>query len=149
MTKRKKAKKSANIRAQLPAISHSNDRLNLFGVAAAALLLSYSFSFAPPTVIVKDASAMLGSAAVGVGAAVEPNEYNTLAQALAEKEANLIGRERAISDVSENQEQAAMFAVYSFIVGLILCALVAANFYFDWRREKRHSAAVNVRVVGR
>lgn len=112
--------------------------VNLFGVAAAALLLSYSFSFAPPAVIVRDASAMLGSASVGIGASVEANPYNTLAAQLLEKENQLKDREvmldqrEFVLDVRETP-----LAVYSFIIGLVLCALVSANFYYDWRREKR------------
>lgn len=115
--------------------------VNLLGALAAALLLSYSFSFAPPAVIVKNTGAMLGSASVGVGAAVEPNQYNTLAAQLAEKENALNDRESLLDQREYLLEiREAPIAVYTFILGLVLCALVAANFYFDWRREKRRKA---------
>jgi hypothetical protein len=116
--------------------------VNLLGVAAAALLLSYSFSFAPPAVIVKNTSAMLGSASVGVGASVESNQFNTLAAQLADKENQLNDRESILDQREYLLEiREAPVAVYSFILGLVLCLLVAANFYYDWRRERRRAPA--------
>ena len=120
--------------------------MNVFGVAAAALLLSYSFSFAPPTVVAKSASAMLGSATVGMSAAVDENPFNTLAQQLVEKERELQGRESVL-----DQREAlllvreAPFAIYSFVLGLIVSLLVLVNFYFDWRRERKNPFVVDAR----
>lgn len=121
--------------------------VNLLGVGAAALLLSYSFSYAPPAVIVQDASRMLGSASVGIGASVEANPYNTLAAQLLDKENELRDREGKLDQrefVLDMRETP--IAVYSFIIGLVLCALVAANFYYDWRREKRRSRPLALAV---
>lgn len=111
---------------------------NVLGVAAAALLLSYSFSFAPPTVVVKNAGAMLGTASVGVGAAVDENPFNTLAQQLVNKERELQARESVLDQreyVLDARE--APLALYSLLLGLAVCLLVLFNFYFDWRRERR------------
>ena len=111
---------------------------NVLGVAAAALLLSYSFSFAPPTVVVKSASLMLGSASVGMNAAVDENPFNSLAQQLVNKERELQARESALDQreyVLDARE--APMALYSLILGLTVCLLVLFNFYFDWRRERR------------
>jgi hypothetical protein len=112
--------------------------VNVFGVAVAALLLSYSFSFAPPTVVAKNASLMLGSATVGMSAAVDENPFNTLAQQLVNKERELQARESALDQrefVLDARE--APWAVYSFIFGLIISLLVLINFYFDWRRNRK------------
>ncbi len=114
--------------------------VNVLGVAAAALLLSYSFSFAPPTVVVKSASSMLGSASVGMNAAVDENPFNTLAQQLVNKERELQVRESVLDQrefVLDARE--APMALYSLLLGLAVCLLVLFNFYFDWRREKRSS----------
>lgn len=111
--------------------------LNVLGVAAAALLLSYSFSFAPPTVVVKNAAVMLGSASVGMSAAVDENPFNTLAQQLVNKERELQARESAL-DQREYvlDEREAPLALYSLLLGLVVCLLVLTNFYFDWRRGR-------------
>ncbi len=111
---------------------------NVLGVAAAALLLSYSFSFAPPTVVVKSASSMLGSAAVGMSATVDENPFNSLAQQLVNKERELQARESGLDQreiVLDARE--APLAFYSLMLGLAVCLLVLANFYFDWRRSRR------------
>jgi hypothetical protein len=111
---------------------------NVLGVAAAALLLSYSFSFAPPTVVVKSAASMLGSASVGMTAAVDENPFNTLAQQLVNKERELQARESSLDQreyVLDARE--APLALYSLILGLSVCLLVLFNFYFDWRRAHR------------
>jgi len=125
--------------------------VNILGVAAAAILLSYSFSFAPPSVIARSASAMLGSASIGMSAAVDENPFNTLAQQLIEKERELQGRENALDqrEVILRAREAPL-ALYSFIIGLVVSLLVLFNFFLDWRREKkRHllSTLVDVRKV--
>lgn len=112
--------------------------VNILGVAAAALLLSYSFSFAPPTVIVKSSTSMLGSASVGASATVDENPFNTLAQQLVNKERelqereNVIGQREVLLDARD-----APIAFYSLALSLMLCFMVVANFYFDWRRERK------------
>lgn len=112
--------------------------VNVLGVAVAALLLSYSFSFAPPAVVVRNVSTMVGNATVGMNAAVDENPFNTLAQQLVEKERDLQGRESALDRREEILlVREAPFAIYSFILGLVVCLLVLANFFFDWRREKK------------
>lgn len=111
--------------------------VNVLGVAAAALLLSYSFSFAPPTVVVKNAASMLGSASVGMNATVDENPFNTLAQQLVSKERELQARESVLDQreyVLDARE--APMAFYSLMLGLTVCLLVLANFYFDWRRGR-------------
>lgn len=111
---------------------------NMLGVTAAAILLSYSFSFAPPTVVVKSAPSMLGSATVGMSAAVDENPFNTLAQQLVNKERELQARESVLDQreyVLDARE--APMAFYSLILGLAVCLLVLFNFYFDWRRSRR------------
>ncbi len=110
---------------------------NVLGVVAAALLLSYSFSFAPPTIVVRNAASMLGSASVGMSAAVDENPFNTLAQQLVNKERELQARESTLDQreyVLDARE--APMAFYSLILGLGVCLLVLFNFYFDWRRAR-------------
>ncbi len=119
--------------------------VNVLGVTAAALLLSYSFSFAPPTVVVKSAASMLGSASVGMSATVDENPFNTLAQQLVNKERELQARESTLDQreyVLDARE--APMALYSLLLGLAVCLLVLFNFYFDWRRDRRTSRSVSI-----
>lgn len=79
-------------------------------------------------------------AAVGASAGVLPNEYNTLAQALLKKEAEVNQKETALSlreaavlGQGSEKETKLIFVVLS--VGVLLLVLILLNFYLDWRRK--------------
>ena len=89
---------------------------------------------------------MLGQIGINVG--VLPNQYNTLNQALDQKqaylnerEAYLNSREGAIGSstpVAQASVAESDPLVWSFIVGMaLLTVLVMLNFYFDWKRGRR------------
>lgn len=78
--------------------------------------------------------------AVGASAGVLPNEYNTLAQALLKKEAEVNQKEAALSlreaavlRQGREKETKLIFVVLS--VGALLLVLILLNFYLDWRRK--------------
>ena len=117
-----------------------------FIIAVGALTIAFStafmygdirwFNLAPI-----DGSSQSGS--VGVGAGVEPNEFNTLARQVEEKERELdarekeiIVREREVERVEyvETTDRGAL--VYTTIIGLILLALILLNFLMDIRRNR-------------
>jgi hypothetical protein len=79
-------------------------------------------------------------AAVGASAGVLPNEYNTLAQSLLKKEAEvnqraaaLAEREAAVMRQGDEKSTKLVFVVLS--VGGLLLVLILLNFYLDWRRK--------------
>lgn len=86
------------------------------------------------------ASLFLGSAAVGISAAVQTNSDNALAQELREREAELDRREALIRDAEAESafwRISERLAPFSFLVSFILFALIALNYFFDWRRSRR------------
>jgi hypothetical protein len=108
-------------------------------LACAILFIALSFygnlSLGP-----KEFARELG-AAVGASAGVLPNEYNTLAQSLLQKEkevnqkeAALAEREAAVMSQGNEKNMNLVFVVLS--VGILLLFLILLNFYFDWRRRK-------------
>jgi hypothetical protein len=98
-----------------------------------ALLSGYgSISLGP-----KEFTRQLG-AAVGASAGVAANEYNTLAQALSQKEseigqreASLVEREAAVLAEASEKDTKLVFLILS--VGILLLCLILLNFYLDWR----------------
>jgi hypothetical protein len=80
-----------------------------------------------------------GAYAVGVATEVKPNPYNTLAQQLADKEAELAEREELI--VSREQALTAAaepsaVPLYLLGLGVLVLVLIGLNFYWDWRRAE-------------
>jgi len=86
------------------------------------------------------ATLFLGSAAVGISAAVPSNPYNALAQELVEREAELDRREALVREAETKStfwNFSERLAPYSFALSLILFGLVALNYVLDWRRSRR------------
>lgn len=81
---------------------------------------------------------MLANATVGASASVPPNEYNTLAAQLADKQNQLASREQEVSlrEAEAQSRGGGNLAIYSLIASLVLALLVAMNFYFDLRRDR-------------
>jgi cell shape-determining protein MreC len=82
----------------------------------------------------------LGSV-VGMYAAVESNEYNTLAQQLREQQEALDLREQQLNEqqaVIEKEirqnNSSSTWLIGS--IGVLLLGLVLLNYYFDWRRAR-------------
>ncbi len=89
--------------------------------------------------------AQLGSA-VGMSVGVMPNEVNTLAAQLREKEEHLAQREHTVEEreallrgtlIDQEKTYALSREALSLFGGGLLFALLLANFYLDWRRAKR------------
>jgi len=106
-------------------------------LALSGLFLWYAFATATPMALLQTAGSMFASAQVSTSASVPPNPYNTLAQQLATKEAELDEREkqmRYFDTVNAGTPDANTLALASFGMSFALLVLVAANFYMDWRR---------------
>lgn len=81
-------------------------------------------------------------AAVGASASVPPNEYNTLAQALLKKEAEVNQKEAALAvreaevlQQGNGKDTTLVFLV--LFVGILLLILILINFYLDWKRSHK------------
>ena len=109
-------------------------------IVIALVLFIYATSIASPKVLVRDAGTMLGSATVGMYAGVEPNPYNTAAAELAAKKSELDARE-AMVQANEGGSVAGtrMLAAAAFATSVLVLLLVAANYYMDWRRDRRYA----------
>lgn len=112
----------------------------------ATFLFGYAVFSAGPAALVRNAKDSL--AAVGISASIAPNEYNSVAQQLAEKEARL-NREQADLAAQQRNNPSSRYAFYSLCVSILLFILVAINFYFDIRRGsttgKRARLSVDLR----
>lgn len=89
----------------------------------------------------KEFTRQLG-AAVGASAGVAANEYNTLAQALLkkeaevnEREASLAEREAAVLAGASEKDTKLVFLILT--IGILLFFLILLNFYLDWRRNHK------------
>lgn len=125
------------------------------GTLVAVALMTYAFSIASPLTLVHTGGRLLANAAVGMYAGVLPNEHNSLAQALAQKEADLAAREARLSGVERAGDvfSTNALALASLAVSTLLLILVGLNFFFDVRRARRagldvsaHSAAIDLRM---
>ena len=81
--------------------------------------------------------AQVGST-LGITVSIPPNPFNMLAQQLAEKEKEL-GQKEATLEAQTNEKQKSQNKILISIgaLGSILFALIALNFYFDWRRRRK------------
>ncbi len=114
--------------------------INVSGMTLAALLFGYALLTSTPGSLRQSTQDMF--AAVGVTLAVAPNQYNSQAQQLAAKETLLNKREAdlATKERTATQVVAAIdnnLGLYSLLASLVLCILIACNFYFDMRRSQR------------
>lgn len=91
----------------------------------------------------------MAAVATGLGAAVQPNEYNSLAQQLEQKKGELTDRERALlareeafgkeyADTVAARDRYALYALSGIV--LILIFLLLLNFYLDIKRGKSLAA---------
>lgn len=118
-------------------------------VAALALVGMLQYSSAPTDSVKRLVYENIASV-IGVSGAVLPNQFNVLAQQLAQKDLELSSREREIiererligeeyqSAIMRNQ-QTVFYAISA--VALLLLLLILLNFYLDYAREKREHAA--------
>lgn len=91
-------------------------------------LLSQSFD-------IEMSSNRLTGNTVGITAGVAPNELNTKALALLERERALEAREASLdtAQVATKTDRTAL--IFSSVVGLILLGLILLNFYLDGMRR--------------
>ncbi len=82
---------------------------------------------------------------VGVSVGVEENEYNQVAEQLKERANQLDSREQSLAEleqeikaelIAERQAERRAFLFLS-VASVVLMALLAVNFYLDWRRSER------------
>lgn len=116
--------------------------VNTAGLAVAVLLFGYSLVLVPPAALVQDAQHSLAAAAVSISAGVPANPDNTLAQQLQEKAAQLDAQQQHIQQLEQSLGGSDQLALYSLLASLVLLLLVAANFYFDWRRSRSTGGAL-------
>jgi hypothetical protein len=80
-------------------------------------------------------------AVVGVTTSVEPNQYNTIAEQLKNKEEELERREMGLQDLESNTivgtQKADRLLQYLLGISSILLLLILYNFILDWRRGQR------------
>lgn len=103
-------------------------------VFALALALFVYAAWLSPLTIAR-VPLQVGSAVVGVSAAVAPNSDNTLARQLAEKEAELAAREAALDRREGKSDETE--ARYSLVASMALFGLLGVNYCLDWRRTAR------------
>jgi hypothetical protein len=108
----------------------------LCAVVFVVLSLYGNFTLGP-----KEFTRQLG-AAIGASAGVLPNEYNTLAQALLKKEAEVNQKEAALSEreaavLRQGREKDTTLVFIVLSVGVLLLFLILLNFYLDWRRNHK------------
>jgi hypothetical protein len=121
----------------------TRSKVNLGLICAALVCLSYASLTLTPASLNSNVKDTLAAVGVGVTASVSPNQYNTLAEQLDAKEAELNQREAAL-----NQQGSAVpitnglnaiaqdrLGFYSLCVSVLLLILVAINFYYDVRRR--------------
>jgi hypothetical protein len=97
-----------------------------------------------PLGLADGAKAMLAGSGATLSADVPPNPYNTLADQLHQKEQELNDREAALNARETPPSvlnQGNIFGFISFILSLMLCILIALNFYLDSRRGRRRGLA--------
>jgi len=87
--------------------------------------------------------ALLGNA-IGISAAVPPNEFNSLVAQFSEREkeldaraAALSAREQSLLSELDARQQDRMNIVYSYLFGftIFLLSLVIVNYYLDFHRQ--------------
>ena len=102
-----------------------------------SLSLLVAFSLSTPSVLVSSSRSMMAQV-VGMSAGVQPNEYNTLATQLAQKEEELKTREARVVEIQSNSSQsnATLVATLSLGLSVVLFLLLILNFYFDMRARR-------------
>lgn len=110
-------------------------------LVVAVALLAYALYSTPLDKLSSLTLDTVASATVSMSAGVPPNPYNTAAEQLSAKEAELAARENRLTMQGVAPPRATeghdTFAVYSLLVSIALFILVAINFFFDWRRGQQ------------
>lgn len=92
---------------------------------------------------VQDFAYANAAAVIGMGATIQPNEFNSLAQSLEQKQTELTEREKSLIAREEalgreyRETIASNNRLTLMVIGgvtLILITLILLNFYLDWKR---------------
>ncbi len=119
-------------------VSHEKEVIRRTAIVIALALFMYATSIDSPKVLVNTAASMAGSAVIGMTAGVPANPYNTAAEQLAQKQADLDAREATVAAISGGSlTSTRTLAAASFCVSILVLVLVAANYYMDFRRGRR------------
>ncbi len=113
--------------------------VNAIALLVAIPALAYSFSLGAPENLAQNTQRLVADAAVSMSAAVPANPYNTLAQQLADKQAQLDARAAQLSakQSAQNAQDKLVqdLGLAGFGLSVFLLILVGLNFYFDMRRR--------------
>lgn len=118
--------------------------LRSLGVLLAVLLVFDSGVLIPSTKTLSSNTQLYMANSVGIMAAVEPNEYNTITAALTAQKTDLDKRERALTEreleigLKGSAEQSGDFSVFLLSIALFIVAtLMVMNFAFDILRARK------------
>lgn len=118
------------------------------GVLASALLI-YGVTAVVRDTALSHRGAQHASASMSITAGVMPNEFNTLAQQLRDKEAALAEREARVESLERSGSgiiprfAGAASGEYSLALSALLFLLIVLNFFLDRRRA--HQGALGAR----
>lgn len=123
-------------------------RAYLFGLLGATLLVATLYVKTYPLSIFEGSFAWVGNgmqlaaSSVGMSVAVSPNQYNTLALQLQEKDKQLTEKERELTakelEIQNKENLQVMWQGWLILlVGSVLFFLIALNYYLDYRRRNQ------------
>lgn len=119
---------------------YTRTQLNALGIFVAFLGLVHPLLVQSPHGIAANVGAMAAATGATLTVGVAANEYNTLAQQLSVKQLSLQEREEALRAKETRYAGLSLgdlFGLASFVLSIILCALIGLNFYMDWRRGRK------------
>lgn len=115
------------------------------GAVMAILSITVIFSTTSSHELMQAGRDMMASASVGVGASVAPNEHNTVAVQLAERERELAVREAELVAQVNRWDSTDMLALSGVVLSALVLLLVLLNFFFDFKRQMPRALAVDLR----
>ncbi len=116
--------------------------LRVSALTLALVLLFVSGIFSPITKQLSGNAGTYVATAIGINAAVLPNEVNTLSAQLVQRQQELDQREIAV-DLKESSQEKSDLATYIMSVLLfILLVLIVLNYVLDFMRARQNSKTV-------
>jgi hypothetical protein len=115
------------------------------GALMAILSITVIFSTTSSHELLQAGRDMMASASVGMGANVAPNEHNTLAAQLVERERALAAREAELLAEANRWDSTDVLALSGVVLSALVLLLVLLNFFFDFKRNMPRALAVDLR----
>ena len=118
--------------------SSTRSDLSKAGLVLAIGMLAYALYMIPADSILPDTLDAVAAATVSMSAGVQANPYNSAAEQIKAKEAQLAERENRLTmqETPSTRGGNDTLAVYSLLMSAALFILVGLNFFFDWRRGR-------------